>query len=78
MRCLLNIWGVMLFLRLSWVVGEAGNINYKSLKRQANITVSITHERHLSGFDFNFNNDCCHHDNGFVNECHQHEWYYKR
>lgn len=22
--CLLNIWGVMLFLRLSWVVGEAG------------------------------------------------------
>ena len=23
-RCLLNIWGVMLFLRLSWVVGEAG------------------------------------------------------
>lgn len=26
MRCLLNIWGVMLFLRLSWVVGEAGKI----------------------------------------------------
>ncbi|KAJ8944674.1 hypothetical protein NQ318_015882 [Aromia moschata] len=23
-RCLLNIWGVMLFLRLSWVVGHAG------------------------------------------------------
>lgn len=23
-RCLLNIWGVMLFLRLSWVVGQAG------------------------------------------------------
>lgn len=23
-RCLLNIWGVMLFLRLTWVVGEAG------------------------------------------------------
>lgn len=23
-RCLLNIWGVMLFLRLSWVVAEAG------------------------------------------------------
>lgn len=22
--CLLNIWGVMLFLRLSWVVAEAG------------------------------------------------------
>lgn len=25
-RCLLNIWGVMLFLRLSWVVGQAGII----------------------------------------------------
>lgn len=23
-RCLLNIWGVMLFLRLPWVVGQAG------------------------------------------------------
>ena len=22
--CLLNIWGVMLYLRLSWVVGHAG------------------------------------------------------
>lgn len=26
MRCLLNIWGVMLFLRLSWVVGQAGKL----------------------------------------------------
>jgi len=24
MRCLLNIWGVMLFLRLTWVIGQAG------------------------------------------------------
>lgn len=24
MRCILNIWGVMLFLRLSWVIGQAG------------------------------------------------------
>ena len=23
-RCLLNIWGVMLFIRLSWVVGQSG------------------------------------------------------
>uniref|UniRef100_G1R211 Solute carrier family 12 member 3 n=1 Tax=Nomascus leucogenys TaxID=61853 RepID=G1R211_NOMLE len=23
-RCMLNIWGVMLFIRLSWIVGEAG------------------------------------------------------
>jgi solute carrier family 12 sodium/potassium/chloride transporter 2 len=29
-RCLLNIWGVMLFIRLSWVVGQAG-IGYASL-----------------------------------------------
>ena len=26
MRCLLNIWGVMLFLRLTWVVGQGGLI----------------------------------------------------
>ena len=24
MRCLLNIWGTMLFLRLTWVVGQCG------------------------------------------------------
>ena len=23
-RCLLNIWGVMLFIRLSWVTGQSG------------------------------------------------------
>ena len=27
MRCLLNIWGTMLFLRLTWVVGQAGIIS---------------------------------------------------
>ncbi len=26
MRCLLNIWGVMLFLRLTWVIGQAGMV----------------------------------------------------
>ena len=31
-RCLLNIWGVMLFLRLSWVVGQAGVGNYSQTK----------------------------------------------
>ena len=29
-RCLLNIWGVMLFIRLSWVVGQSG-IGFASL-----------------------------------------------
>ncbi|XP_035666239.1 solute carrier family 12 member 1-like isoform X7 [Branchiostoma floridae] len=29
-RCLLNIWGVMLFIRLSWVVGQAG-IGFSSI-----------------------------------------------
>ena len=24
MRCLLNIWGTMLFLRLTWFIGQAG------------------------------------------------------
>ena len=27
MKCLLNIWGTMLFLRLTWVVGQAGIIS---------------------------------------------------
>ena len=31
MRCLLNIWGVMLFLRLTWVVGQAGEYIYVSV-----------------------------------------------
>ena len=26
MRCLLNIWGVMLFLRLTWVVGQVWSL----------------------------------------------------
>jgi hypothetical protein len=33
MTCLLNIWGVMLFLRLTWVIGEAGMRNLKLLNR---------------------------------------------
>ena len=28
-RCLLNIWGVMLFIRISWVVGNAGIGEFK-------------------------------------------------
>ena len=23
-RCMLNIWGVMLFIRMTWIVGQAG------------------------------------------------------
>lgn len=31
MTCLLNIWGVMLFLRLTWVIGEAGLAHYLTI-----------------------------------------------
>jgi solute carrier family 12 sodium/potassium/chloride transporter 2 len=31
--CLLNIWGVMLFLRLSWVVAQAGISKYQLLTK---------------------------------------------
>ncbi len=31
MRCLLNIWGTMLFLRLTWLVGQAGLIQVRLL-----------------------------------------------
>merc|ERR1719219_3138180 len=42
MRCLLNIWGVMLFLRLTWVVGQAGVIEGIAVITLANIVTVIT------------------------------------
>ncbi|CAG9765408.1 unnamed protein product [Ceutorhynchus assimilis] len=41
-RCLLNIWGVMLFLRLSWVVGQAGIAQAILLILITTIVTSIT------------------------------------
>lgn len=42
MRCLLNIWGVMLFLRLTWVVGQAGLIEGFFIITLSNIVTIIT------------------------------------
>ncbi|XP_013170024.1 PREDICTED: bumetanide-sensitive sodium-(potassium)-chloride cotransporter isoform X3 [Papilio xuthus] len=42
MRCLLNIWGVMLFLRLSWVVGQAGIIQAMLLILTTSVVTTIT------------------------------------
>jgi len=42
MRCLLNIWGVMLFLRLTWVVGQAGLLEGLLLITAANVVTVIT------------------------------------
>lgn len=42
MRCILNIWGVMLFLRLSWVVGQAGIIEGIILILTTTIVTTIT------------------------------------
>ncbi|XP_075164790.1 sodium chloride cotransporter 69 isoform X2 [Haematobia irritans] len=41
-RCLLNIWGVMLFLRLSWVVGQAGILEAFILILTTTVVTSIT------------------------------------
>ncbi|XP_073840775.1 bumetanide-sensitive sodium-(potassium)-chloride cotransporter-like isoform X1 [Musca autumnalis] len=41
-RCLLNIWGVMLFLRLSWVVGQAGIMEGFILILTTTVVTSIT------------------------------------
>ncbi|CAD7082120.1 unnamed protein product [Hermetia illucens] len=41
-RCLLNIWGVMLFLRLSWVVGQAGILQGSILILTTTAVTSIT------------------------------------
>ena len=42
MRCLLNIWGVMLFLRLSWVVGQAGLVQGLLILTLCNAVTAIT------------------------------------
>ena len=42
MRCLLNIWGVMLFLRLTWVVGQAGIVQGILVITLANVVTVIT------------------------------------
>eukprot|EP00091_Calanus_sinicus_P020387 TRINITY_DN5548_c0_g1_i4.p1 TRINITY_DN5548_c0_g1~~TRINITY_DN5548_c0_g1_i4.p1 ORF type:complete len:280 (+),score=42.12 TRINITY_DN5548_c0_g1_i4:128-967(+) len=42
MPCLLNIWGVMLFLRLTWVIGQAGIIQGLLLMTIANVVTTVT------------------------------------
>ncbi|XP_071543225.1 bumetanide-sensitive sodium-(potassium)-chloride cotransporter-like isoform X2 [Panulirus ornatus] len=42
MRCLLNIWGVMLFLRVSWMVGQAGLIYSLVIVVLANVVTTFT------------------------------------
>ncbi|XP_040572842.1 solute carrier family 12 member 2 isoform X2 [Lepeophtheirus salmonis] len=42
MRCLLNIWGVMLFLRLTWVVGQGGLIQGLGVIALGNLVTVIT------------------------------------
>ncbi|XP_040581713.1 bumetanide-sensitive sodium-(potassium)-chloride cotransporter [Lepeophtheirus salmonis] len=42
MRCLLNIWGVMLFLRLTWVIGQAGLLEGLAIITLSNIVTVIT------------------------------------
>ena len=42
MRCLLNIWGVMLFLRLTWVIGQAGMVQGILLMTIANVVTTVT------------------------------------
>lgn len=42
MRCLLNIWGVMLFLRVSWVVGQSGIILALVTVLLGNVVTTIT------------------------------------
>ncbi|KAL7639363.1 UNVERIFIED_CONTAM: hypothetical protein RMT77_009864 [Armadillidium vulgare] len=42
MRCLLNIWGVMLFLRITWVVGEAGIVFGIMIVVLGNVITTIT------------------------------------
>jgi solute carrier family 12 sodium/potassium/chloride transporter 2 len=42
MKCMLNIWGVMLYLRLTWVVGQAGLVEGLLMIAIANLVTIIT------------------------------------
>merc|ERR1712223_1527729 len=42
MRCLLNIWGTMLFLRLTWVVGQAGIVYGLVIISLANLVTALS------------------------------------
>jgi len=42
MRCLLNIWGVMLFLRLTWVIGQGGVIQGLIVIALCNLVTILT------------------------------------
>jgi len=42
MRCMLNIWGVMLFLRVSWMVGQCGLLEALVIVLMGNMVTSIT------------------------------------
>ncbi|XP_061887508.1 solute carrier family 12 member 2 isoform X2 [Entelurus aequoreus] len=41
-RCMLNIWGVMLFIRMSWIVGEAGIALSCLIVAMATVVTTIT------------------------------------
>ena len=45
MKCMLNIWGVMLYLRLTWVIGQAGMIEGLFIIGIANLVNSRERER---------------------------------
>uniref|UniRef100_A0A4W6G890 Solute carrier family 12 member 2 n=1 Tax=Lates calcarifer TaxID=8187 RepID=A0A4W6G890_LATCA len=41
-RCMLNIWGVMLFIRMSWIVGQAGIVLSCVIVAMATVVTTIT------------------------------------
>ncbi|XP_031711343.1 solute carrier family 12 member 2 isoform X1 [Anarrhichthys ocellatus] len=41
-RCMLNIWGVMLFIRMSWIVGQSGIVLSCLIVAMATVVTTIT------------------------------------
>ncbi|XP_030625661.1 solute carrier family 12 member 2 isoform X2 [Chanos chanos] len=41
-RCMLNIWGVMLFIRMTWIVGQAGIVYACVIVAMATVVTTIT------------------------------------
>lgn len=84
MRCLLNIWGVMLFLRLSWVVAQTGvgeclivELSFRFIEF-TRINFNIYDVVSRPSYFADSHNDSSYDDNILVDVGDQYQWPYQR
>jgi len=83
MRCLLNIWGVMLFLRLSWVVAQTGVGECPIVESYLSIhwipeILTLFQCCSRSGCFADSHDDSNHDDHSLVDVGDQYQWSYQR